>query len=212
MNQYYNLTKKGTIILSAGRAGSHLMADLLNKNLTNITLVKNLGEIFFQTGAPLCTNDFLKKINSLSTQSNYVILQVQDFMSQIQILRFSPDWMQQYHVVHLTRNDLVGQFFGLQILRNFYDVVPVHTIKGIKDSFDPLKDKKITISKDTVYQFLAHIELLKLFKSDVEITYEKFITTADTLSSKYQKNQYPIGPEELFENYNEVVDWLYGRD
>jgi hypothetical protein len=212
MNQYYDLTKKGTVILSAGRAGSHLMGDTISTHIKNITPVTNFGEIFFPGGVPLCTSDFLKKVDSLSSQSNYAVLQVQDFTNQLQILRFNTSWLEQYHVVCLTRSNLIKHFFGLQILRNFHSILPTHTINGIPGSFDALKGKKITVSKDTVYQFFAHNEILKLFNSDVEVSYENFIKTPDIMLSKYQKNQYPIGPEDLFENYNELVDWLYGRD
>lgn len=215
MQQYYDLKKKGTVVLSAGRAGSHLLADMLYTNLKPVTPVDSLGEVFFKnvtTPVTLSVGEMLHKIKTLDSVSKYVILQVQDFVSQVQILKFASDWLQNYHVIYLTRDNIMAQFFGLQILQNFHNVVPVHTIKGIDDSFNPLKNKKITVARDTVYQFFAHTEILKLFKYDVATTYENIIQESTISQSRYQKNQYPVGPQELFENYDQVVEWLYGQD
>lgn len=212
MQDFFDLNKKGTVIISAGRAGSHLMADMLTIYLQKHTVCKNLGEIFWDGINIASTKQLRKQMELLRLDNSYKIFQVQHFATQIQISRFANDIFDDYHVVHLSRHNLMAQFFGLQILHNFYDIAPVHTIKGVPDNFAALQNKKISVSKDSVYQFLAHIEIVKNCKFNNHITYEDFVGTYDTSISKYTKNQYPVTPQTLFENYQEVENWLYGHD
>lgn len=212
MESLYNLDKKGTVILSVGRAGSHLMGDMLHKHLSNLNIKSaNLIEYFFINRSNT-TSYYNKLVSNLSGTTDYNIIQIQDFTNQIRLLRFDSSWLADYHVVRLTRNDLMAQFFGLQVLRNYYEIVPMHLIKGINDSYDRIADRTLTISFDDVYQYLSHCEIIKLIPSDFEISYEDFIAEENTEISKYLKNKYPITAEQLFSNYNDVLNWLYGND
>jgi len=212
MESLYNLDKKGTVILSVGRAGSHLMGDMITEHLKSLNAnITNRTEYFFQN-RPNTTASYNKLVLELADSTTYNVIQIQDFNNQIRLLRFDSSWLNDYHVVRLTRNDLMAQFFGLQVLRNFYQVVPAHLVKGIRDSFDNLIDQNLTISFDEVYQFLSHCELIKLIPADFEISYEDFIAAEETEISKYQKNKYPITSEQLFNNYTDVLNWLYGND
>lgn len=212
MQNFCNLDKKGTVIISAGRAGSHLMADMMTIYLQKHSACNNLGEVFFNGTDIHTTKQLRAQLQTMEVTDSYKIFQVQHFATQIQILRFANEMFDNYHVVSLSRKNLMAQFFGLQILHNFYDITPVHTIKGVPDNFSALHNKKITVSKDSVYQFLAHLEIVKNCKSDLHISYEDFVATHDTSVSKYTKNHYPVTPQTLFENYQEVEDWLLGND
>jgi hypothetical protein len=212
MQQFFDLNKNGTVILSAGRAGSHLVGDLLTSHLQQNSIPAVNLEEYFWVAKTQSVKQFNTLVDNLNLHKAYQIIQVQDFTNQVRIINFASAWLENYHVVHLTRDNLLSQFFGLHILYNFYNFVPTHSVKGVKDSFNYLADKRISVSQDDVYQFLSHCNLLKLINNDFEISYENVVTSLDLSKSKYQKNSYPLTAEQFFINHDDVVKWLYGKD
>ena len=203
----YDLNKKGTFIITIGRSGSHLLGDVLFNHLSNITNTINLREFFLNYTDPLTKiNGFYNsKLSNLRDHTLYTIVQVQDFQSKLWLLR-NLSKIQDYHIVILRRRDQLEHFFSRQVLLNFYDIIPAHTIVGQTDEiFSKLVGKQLTIDESSVWQFYSELELLNRFAGD-SIYYEDMLSWDEITSSKYVKNVYPITYEELFTNYDDIVE------
>lgn len=208
----YDLNKKGTIIITIGRSGSHLLGDIISKELT-LNKVNHvcLKENFLQrtTNFQTVSTFYKKTLNDMLNETRYVISQIQDFNTKLWILTYGSDWLKKYHVIVLKRNNQIAHFFSKQILENFHQEIPTHTKKGIDTgTFDSLKNQRLEVNVDSVWQFYSDQQLLDRFKSDYTVVYEDMIKWPAVEKSIYLKNNYKIKYEDLFSNYHEVVAML----
>lgn len=213
----YDLNKKGTVIITIGRSGSHLLGDIISNQLTNnkiahYSLLENLMNysLNFET-----VNDFYKNtLAEMSNNPNYIISQIQDFNSKVWLLsNYSNKWLNDYHVVILKRTNKVAHFFSKQILENFNSTIPVHTIKGFNyGDFSSLKNQTHTVDIDSVWQFLSEQQILNRFDGNQTVIYEDMITWPEVDQSKYLKNNYNVNFKDLFTNYTDVVSMLEYHD
>jgi hypothetical protein len=212
MSNLYNLNKKGTIIITIGRSGSHLLGNIVEILLKDKKIpVINYKENFLNYECPISKiNNFYKtqSIKLDNSDDNYIISQIQDFQSKLWLLQYGEDWLKKYHVVVLKRKDKINHFFSRQLLTNFYSDIPIHTIKGHQVSFDNLIGKHIQLSEHTVWQFYSEIEILNRFDGDETVYYEDIINYPEVNRSIYIKNQYPVNYEKIFLNYMDIVTFL----
>lgn len=213
MVKLYDLTKRGTIILTIGRSGSHLLGDIVEQTVkTAHPSVVNLKEHFLINDHDFSVNkEFRSRILIAEhlQEMNYLIIQIQDFASKLWFLNHLPDWFKDYHVIILRRRDKVSHFFSRQVLLNFWDQIPIHAIRGVDNgteiTFENLRDKKAVASVSKIWQFYAELLALDIFEGDETVYYEDMLTWPETGASLYLKNPYPVSYEELFENYHDVV-------
>jgi hypothetical protein len=211
MVNLYDLNKKGTVIITIGRSGSHLLGDIISNQLKKKNIVyTNCTEIFL-TWEPISQlHDFFKttmqKVDQLPC---YKIIQIQDFQSKLWMIRYGIKWLSEYHVIILQREDNINHLCSKLILQNFHHAVPVHTIKYTNSgNFDILKNIKITITIDDVCQFLSEKELLSKFTANEIVEYNDMCQWPTVAESKYLKNNYKIELSELFTNYDDLVKFL----
>jgi hypothetical protein len=208
----FDLNKKGTLIVTIGRSGSHLLGDVISNQLVSLGIQHtNHKEYFLKHNGPLDWpghhNFYKSKISRLLKDTAYTICQIQDFYSKVYLSKHYKELFDQYHIVVLERQDQLVHFFSKQLLHNFHNVIPTHTINGINDNFDLLKNQsKIKISIDDVFQFYSEKLLLDLFDRDVTVVYEDMILWEEVVKSKYKKNQYPVSFDQLFDNFEEIAD------
>ena len=206
----FDLNKKGTLIVTIGRSGSHLLGDVISNQLTGLGIQHiNYKEYFVKHNGsepwPGLPKFYKSKINRLLKDTVYTICQIQDFYSKIYLSRYNKELFDQYHVVVLEKQNQLSHFLSKQLLQNFHTVIPTHTIDGINDSFDSLKSQsKIKVSIDDVFQFYSEKQLLDLFPRDSTIVYEDMILWDEVKKSKYKKNQYPVSFDQLFDNFKEI--------
>lgn len=207
----YNLNKKGTIIITIGRSGSHLLGDIISNKLTKNNIEhKSFKEMFLYPPTVHTIDTFYKTAkNKLINFPCYTIVQVQDFNSKLWLLTYENDWLSDYHVIILKRTDNIAHFFSKQILENFHATVPVHTFKGINSgSFASLQNKSLTVDIDSVWQFYSEKQILNRFIGDETVIYEDMIQWDDVKQSMYLKNNYTVAFQDLFTNYNKIVEML----
>ena len=208
----YDLNKKGTLIITIGRSGSHLLGDIISNELeTNNIPYKNLLENFLQVSPTRykAHNFYKTQLDNMINTPQYVISQIQDFSSKLWILTHGTKWLSDYHVIILKRNDPVAHFFSRQVLQKFHHVIPVHTFKGINNgTFDNLKNQLTTIDTDDVWQFYSEQQILNRFIGDNIVYYEDMCTWKQVNQSKYLKNNYKINFKDLFTNYTNIVSMI----
>jgi len=213
----FNFNKKGTLIVTIGRSGSHLLGDIISNQLTDLKVQHvNYKEHFLKHNGTLKLTEFhnfyKSKIDTLIKDPTYIICQIQDFNSKIYLSRYHKELFDHYHVIVLERQDQLAHFFSKQLLQNFYTVIPTHTIDGINDNFNSLKSQsKIKVSSDEVFQFYSEKKLLDSFARDGTIVYEDMILWEEVAQSKYKKNQYPVSFDQLFDNYKDLEKLFNGQ-
>jgi hypothetical protein len=212
MVKLYDPNKKGTIIITVGRSGSHLLGDIISNklklaNVSHRSLTENFH--YYDQSVEKVSAFYKKQVDLMAGNSKYLISQIQDFQIKVWLLSTNSSWLKDYHIIVLKRNDNIQHFFSKQILENFHATVPVHSFKKELftykvGNFDSLKDQKLTVSADTVFQFLAEKQLLARFDCDETVVYEDLVTWPDVAKSMYEKNNYGIGFDDLIVNYQEV--------
>jgi hypothetical protein len=152
----YDLNKKGTIIITIGRSGSHLLGDIVSNELKKKNIAHtNCTELFLTSSLISSVHNFFKTtMQQVDQLTSYKIIQIQDFQSKLWMIRHGTKWLLDYHVILLQRNDNVNHLCSRLILQNFHHAIPVHTIKNTDSgNFNILKDTKITITIDDICQF-----------------------------------------------------------
>tara|TARA_R110000868_G_C10639886_1_gene744049 strand:+ start:43 stop:687 length:645 start_codon:yes stop_codon:yes gene_type:complete len=207
----YNLHKKGTIIITIGRSGSHLLGDIISNQLKKKNIAyANCLELFLTSVTISSMHNFFKTtIQKVDQLTSYKIIQIQDFQSKLWMIRYGTKWLSEYHVIVLQREDNINHLCSRLILQNFHHAIPVHTIKNIDSgNFNILKNNKIIITVDDVCQFLAEKEVLSRFAADETVEYTDMRQWSAIAESKYLKNNYEVKLSELFTNYTDLVNFL----
>lgn len=215
MNNLYNTDKRGTIIVTIGRSGSHLLGDIIEQRLNrlNIPAVNLLEELLLPDSFSF-NEKYRNAVSRVDRAGRvrYTIVQVQDFNSKLWLLRNHVSWLNDYHVVVLKRRDHAKHFLSRQILENFWDVIPVHTRRGVTEgehvSFDNLHNKKIEINPSAIWQFYSEQEILNRFEYNELVYYEDLLDYPESTTSNYIKNNYKINFEDLFTNYKDITKLL----
>ena len=215
MNNLYNTDKRGTIIVTIGRSGSHLLGDIIEQRLNNLNIpAVNLLEELLLSDSFTFNADYRNAIGRVdrASRARYTIVQVQDFNSKLWLLKNHLEWLNDYHIVVLKRRDQIKHFFSRQILENFWDVIPVHTKRSVTEgehvSFDNLQNKKIEITPGAIWQFYSEQEILNRFEYNELVYYEDLVNYPESTTSNYVKNNYKINFEDLFTNYTDIVKLL----
>lgn len=214
MTKLYDLSKHGTIIITIGRSGSHLLGDIIEQRLlaSNVP-VTNLREGLLVNDPSFDANQVIGSlVNKVQKHQGYVILQVQDFVSKLWLLRGNTNWLNDYHVVILKRRNQLNHFFSRQLLSNFWKTIPVHTKRdaneGADVSFNNLKGKQVQVPIDAVWQFYSEQTALNQFDGDEVVYYEDLVDYPESATSLYIKNDYKIDFRDLFTNYDDVAGML----
>ena len=211
MVMLYDLNKKGTIIVTSGRSGSHLLGDIVSNELKKKNIAHtNCTEIFLTSSPIYSVHNFFKTtMQQVDQLTSYKIIQIQDFQSKLWMICHGIKWLSEYHIIVLQRDDTVNHLCSKLILHNFHHVIPIHTIKNTDSgNFNILKDNKITITIDDICQFLAEKELLARFTADETVEYNNMCQWSITAESKYLKNNYDIKLSDLFTNYDDLIKFL----
>jgi hypothetical protein len=217
MVKLYDLNKRGTIIITIGRSGSHLLGDIISNKLklANVSHKSHRENFHCYDQSIAKVSDFYKnQVGIMSGISEYQISQMQDFQIKVWLLSTNSSWLKDYHIVVLKRNDNIQHFFSKQILENFHSTVPVHSFKKElatykAGNFNSLQGQKLTVSAGTVFQFLAEKQLLERFDCDETVVYEDLVTWPDVAKSVYEKNNYgSMTPSDLFDNYKDIENLL----
>jgi hypothetical protein len=211
MVNLYDLNKKGTVIITIGRSGSHLLGDIISNQLKKKDIAYTNCTELFLTWKPISQlhNFFKTTMQKVDQLPEYKVIQIQDFQSKLWMIRYGAKWLSDYHVIILQRQDNIDHLCSRLILQNFHHAIPVHTVKHTDSgNFDILKNNKITITMDDVCQFLSEKELLSRFTANETVEYTDMRQWPMVAESKYLKNNYKIELSQLFTNYNDLVKFL----
>ncbi len=198
ITDFYDLSKKGTLIVSTYRSGTHFLYD----NLVEHLQTKNIGLTLFNEVGDL---EFLQ-----SSGSNYKIAILNSVGPKISLVKeqcLLNDW----HVVTLTRNDkllhwmsyYVWQQFNTEQQRVNNSNLPHHG--GTRDKYKHISP--VTIDTSVIEQWLLEQYLVHLFKGSIVIDYADLSTVSGT-EFIWNPNDYGLSVEDLFVNHVEVKNLL----
>jgi hypothetical protein len=198
ITDFYDVSKKGTLIVSTYRSGTHFLYD---------NLVHHLRENRI-------------RLRPLNEVDDLAFLQVPDHSYTVAILNSvgpkislvkEQSLLDEWHVVNLTRNNKQAHWVSYYIWRYFnteqqqFDDSNLPHHGGTRDKYAHIKPAVIDTS--VIEQWLLEQYLVHLFKGSMMIDYEDLHSVTGT-EFKWNPNDYGLIAEDLFVNHLEVKNLL----
>jgi len=201
ITDFYDLSKKGTLIVSTYRSGTHFLGDTLVNHLR-----ENYGQLRLVIDA-----DEVEDLEFLQVPSySYEVVILNSLKPKIPLVK-EQSLLDDWHVVKLTRNNKQAHWISYYIWCYFNTKkqqvdnsnLPHHG--GTQDKYAHIKPAVVDISR--IEQWLLEQYLVHLFNSDVIIDYTNLHNLEGT-EFKWNPNDYGLGVEDLFVNHLEVKNLL----
>lgn len=196
ISEFYNNKKKGTLIISSYRSGTHFIYDnllsYLRFNSIAINTYNEVDDIKF-----LETNRYgVAIINAVSPKLELVMNQ-----------NLIKDW----HVVRLTRVDKKYHWISYYVWKYFNTVrqqfdntnLPHHG--GTRDRYQHIP--QVEFSLPEIETWLLEQLLINLFIADISLDYNELSSVTDTVF-KWNPNDYNLTLEKLFTNHFQIGKYL----
>jgi hypothetical protein len=208
----FDAGKKGTVIITMPRSGSHLLGDIISVRAQQHGVnVNNLAEYFLNYNVDLSTAHayFKSMIANLDNITGYQIIQLTDFTSKIWLLNYGQEFLKKYHVVTLKRKNQADHLMSKVILEKYHNIVSAHTTDKYDGGyFNLINQEPFSVDLDTVLQFKVESNLINLFDCACEVYYEDIVSMPEVGQSQYKKNPYPVTFNQLCNNFDEIKDFF----
>ena len=196
VNELWDPNKKGTIIISCYRSGTHFVLDNLNVALlTRLTL--NLGEV----------DDY----SFLTRNTDRYILAILNSVKPKVHLVGNQHKLSQWHKVQLTRNDKIGHRISDYLwkyhntLEQRFNATNLPHHGGTPENYKHIK--AVDFDLDVLGSWLLEQHIVNLFHADVSIDYDDLKSITGT-SITWNPNVYGLTLEDLFINHKEIKEFL----
>jgi len=189
-------SKKGVVILGASRSGSHMLCNMLYRQ-SNAKNKVNLQEIYNNQVPMVDALDILKNIKNKNNH-NFIFCSLVSYWGR-NVLAMNQAYLDDFMIINLRRRDKVSQYISWCVFR-------AQAQSGIAKHSPTWEDYKKFLpwqsTENDLEMFLTEQHLDFAFNSDAVLYYEDIIKS--NLPTEFQKNTYPIGPEEIVTDYNLV--------
>lgn len=189
--------KKGIVVISAPRSGSHWLTNALYRysNKSNRVL---LGEIYTKRSA-----DVLSELNIIKDKykDKFIFASIVQYVQKNRLIQYA-DQFKDYYIINLRRRDKVAQYISFAIMTLSWSLDP----KSHSPAWGLMSDKfPIEVTNDLLDHFIAEQNFDYVWPADLIMYYEDL---PKEMSSRYQKNEYPMLPSEIFSDYELVKQRL----
>lgn len=197
MLKLYDSTKKGTLILSSYRCGTHFL------ELTIANTLRDQGKAVLQHDE---IDDIQKFDEMAQSKTVYHVAILNSNRVKWYFVR-NPNLLREWHVVWLTRADTVGHWISFYIWYYYntaqerIDNTNLPHNGGVKENYVGITAKEFNI--DDVYLWLNEQTVNHLFKVDETIDYQD-LPNLSAVGTKWTPNQHGFSLEDLFVNHDEI--------
>jgi hypothetical protein len=189
--------KKGILIISTPRSGSHMLASMVY-NILEIENKVNLGEIYCHDVDKLDILQHLKNIE-LSHAGEFIIASIVQYYA-INLLIPNQKYFKDYYLIDLRRRDKIAQYASWCIFQKTGNFSPN------PESYKHLLPLPVDI--EHVERFIASQNFCYAIPAHKILYYEEVVNL--NLPSSFTKNHYPIDIKDIFSDY-EVIYKLLGN-
>ena len=199
-------TKKGTLILSYFRSGTHFLHDVIGTNCAKATV----------THYEICNDDTIQQLVAITDQddTNYHVCILNNTVAKF-YLRKANRLLSKWHTIRLTRNNKIGHFISywfweLNTLeqrcnntgRFLHNSTPANRYKKY------LQEGPVEVDINVVAAWLQEQLILELINTDVEIDYDD-LAKFSNVNIEWSPNHYgDINLSDMFVNHAQVEDLL----
>lgn len=191
MRDFYNLEKRGTVIISTYRSGTHFLLDSLCLHLGNTV---NLGEL---------------DNPEIPQTAAYSVSIINAVVPKIMLVK-EQELLKDYHVVCLTRNDKINHWISYYVWRQFnteqqrFDDSNLPHHGGDKSKYHDLPIQEYDLSQ--IENWLTEQYIVNLFQSDALIDYDDLSKLESDI--RWTPNDYDKTLSQLFTNHKEIENML----
>ena len=189
--------KKGILVISSPRSGTHMMTSIL-ANTIDIKNKININEIYVNNVDKLNILQQLKDIEQQYSEKFIIASIVQWYVINLLIPHW--DYLKDYYIIDLRRYDKIAQYTSWCILQASGQYNPS------VESYQHLLP--ITVDIEHVERFIASQNICYAIKADKVLYYEDVVKLNQFSSTK--KNYYPIDVNDIFSDY-EIIYKLLGN-
>jgi len=189
--------KKGILIISTPRSGSHMLASMVY-NMLEIENKVNLGEIYCHDVDKLDILQHLKNIESLHTNKFIIASIVRSYV--INLLIPNQKYFKDYYLIDLRRRDKIAQYASWCIAQKTGDFLP--KLESYKNLFP------LPVDIEHIEHFIAAQNFCYAIPAHKILYYEEVVNL--NLPSSFKKNQYHFDIKNVFSDY-EVIYKLLGN-
>jgi len=198
LTKFYDRSKRGTLIISTYRSGTHFLYNNLVNHLQQCNVpLSALGEVG--------SDDFVAE-----SPGRYKIAILNAVVPKITLVK-DQSALDEWHLVTLTRNDklqhwisfYLWQYLNTAQQRADHSNLPHHG--GTSDQYRNIVP--VSIPLGVVEHWLLEQYPIHLFKSHVQIDYADLPNISGT-TYQWSPNEYGLTCEELFTNHAEITQLL----
>ncbi len=207
LDQIYDSSKRGTIVIGSPRSGTHHISSLVSLELrrNNIATPSKKPEEFFYDlsharSIMLGEPEYLNSI--IPSSSDYVVGSI---VSPHARLALSNYLERNFHLVRVIREDVVAHLMSVIIHKRITMSDALASNRVTSDQFNGLfKDNRHRVTAGDIYYFTSLL-LMDKTTAAATLVYEDYMN----LLSEETKSQVTLTPEEFFINYDETKLMLH---
>jgi len=207
LEQIYDSSKRGTIVIGAARSGTHHISSLISLELrkNNITTPAVKPEEFFYDLSEardimIGEIDYLDR--KIPWSREYIVGSIVSPYARIALHKYL---QQNFHIIRVIRKDVMAHLMSVIIHKKITLLDQLASNRVTAEQFNGIfKDGRYTVTPNDIYYFVSQLIMDKT-NAVLTIVYEDYMS----INSEEVKSQVTISPVDFLTNYDEAKMMLH---